>query len=86
MVAMIATRSEKAASTITRMYSGGRMMKLKRHDKPSTEESVESEVGSESGQDRSTSTVSTRVGKGKVDIDIPALKHLVDTVKNKLKP
>jgi hypothetical protein len=37
-------------------------------------------------KDRSSSTVSTRVGRNAVDIDIPALRNLVDTVKTKLKP
>ena len=37
-------------------------------------------------KDRSTSAVSTRVGRNTVDIDVPALRHLVDTVKDKLKP
>ena len=36
-------------------------------------------------KDRSTSAVSTRVGRNTVDIDVPALRHLVDTVKDKLK-
>jgi hypothetical protein len=44
-----------------------------------------SEAGSKSEQDSSTSSVSTRVGRNTVDIDVPALKHLVDTVKDKLK-
>jgi hypothetical protein len=46
----------------------------------------EPEAGSKSEQDRSPSSVSTRVGRNKVDIDVPALKHLVETVKDKLKP
>ena len=45
-----------------------------------------SEVSSKSQQDRTTSTIPTRVGRDAVDIDVPALKHLVDTVKGKLKP
>jgi hypothetical protein len=61
-------------------------MKIKRDDKPSPQESVEFDVGSESGQNRSSSPVSTRVGRNTVDIDVPALRHLVDTVKDKLKP
>jgi hypothetical protein len=60
-------------------------MTLKREDKPSAEESVESDVRSESEQDRGSSPVSTRVGRNSVDIDVPALRHFVDTVKNKLK-
>jgi hypothetical protein len=36
--------------------------------------------------DRSTTPVSTRVGRDTVDIDVPALRHLVETVKDKLKP
>jgi hypothetical protein len=35
--------------------------------------------------DRSTSSVSTRVGRNTVDIDVPALRNFVDTVKTKLK-
>ncbi len=61
-------------------------MTVIRADKPSTEEPVESDVGSESGRYRSTPPVSTRVGKDRVEIDVPALRHLVDTVKDKLKP
>jgi hypothetical protein len=45
-----------------------------------------SEVDSKSTQDRSSSTIPTRVGRNSVAIDVPALKHLVDTVKEKLKP
>jgi hypothetical protein len=37
-------------------------------------------------KDRSTSPVSTRVGGNAVNIDVPALRHLVDTVKDKLRP
>jgi hypothetical protein len=58
----------------------------KRNDKPSAEESVESDVALKAERDRSTSPVSTRVGRNAVDIDVPALRHLVDTVKTKLKP
>jgi hypothetical protein len=58
----------------------------KRNDKPSAEESVESDVTLKAERDRSTSPVSTRVGRNTVDIDVPALRHLVDTVKTKLKP
>jgi hypothetical protein len=60
-------------------------MTITRADKPSNEEPIGSDVGSESAQDR-TPPVSKRVGKDKVDIDVPALRHLVDTVKDKLKP
>ena len=35
---------------------------------------------------RNTLPVSTRVGRNTVDIDVPALRHLVETVKDKLKP
>jgi hypothetical protein len=55
-------------------------MTLRRDDEPSPEESAESE------QDRSTSPVSTRVGRNTVDIDVPALRHLVEIVRDKLKP
>ena len=51
-----------------------------RDDKPPVDEPIESE------QNRNTPSVSTRVGKDNVDIDVPALKHLVNTVKDKLKP
>ena len=37
-------------------------------------------------KDRSSSTVSTRVGRNTVDIDVPALRNLVDTLKTRLKP
>jgi hypothetical protein len=40
----------------------------------------------ESGATPATSPVSTHVGRNNVSIDVPALKHLVDTVKAKLKP
>jgi hypothetical protein len=59
---------------------------FKRTDKPSAEESVEHDSGLQSGQDRTTSPVSTRVGRDNVDIDTNALRHLVDTVKDRLKP
>jgi hypothetical protein len=58
----------------------------KRNDKPSAEESEKSDVALKAERDRSTSPVSTRVGRNTVDIDVPALRHLVDTVKTKLKP
>ena len=58
-------------------------MTSERNDKTPVETS---EVSSKSKQDRSTSTIPTRVGRDAVDIDVPALKHLVDTVKEKLKP
>jgi hypothetical protein len=60
-------------------------MTITRAYKPSNEEPIKADVGSASGQDR-TPPVSTRMGKDKVEIDIPALRHLVDTVKDKLKP
>jgi hypothetical protein len=37
-------------------------------------------------KERNSSPVPTRVGRNSVDIDVPALRHLVDTVKDKLKP
>ena len=58
-------------------------MTFKKSDKTPVELS---EAGSKPQQDRSTSKVPTRVGRHAVDIDVPALKHLVDTVKEKLKP
>jgi hypothetical protein len=58
------------------------MMALNRDDRTSTEESVESTTG----QDRSTSPVSTHVGRNTVEIDVSALRHLVDTMKAKLRP
>jgi hypothetical protein len=60
-------------------------MRLKRNAKPAAEESTDSNV-EKSEQDRSASPVSTRVGQNNVDIDVPALRHLVETVKDKLKP
>jgi len=62
------------------------MMTLDSNDKPSAEESVDSSAGSKSGQDRTNPTVPTRVGRNTVEIDVDALKHLVGTVKAKLKP
>jgi hypothetical protein len=62
------------------------MMTLRTDDKPSAEKSIKDDVGSRSGADRGTSTVSTRVGRSSVEIDVSALKHLVDTMKAKLKP
>ena len=59
-------------------------MTLKRGDEPFPEEPLDVGIGSE--QERSTSAVSTRVGRNTVDIDVPALRHLVDTVKDMLKP
>jgi hypothetical protein len=61
-------------------------MKLKKDGKPAAEESVESNVDLKPEQDRSAAPVSTRVGRNTVDIDVPALRHLVETVKDKLKP
>ena len=61
-------------------------MILKRNAKPAAEESTESNVELKSEQDRGASPVSTRVGRNTVDIDVPALRHLVETVKDKLKP
>jgi hypothetical protein len=60
-------------------------MRLKRNAKPAAEESTDSNV-EKSEQDRRASPVSTRVGQNNVDIDVPALRHLVETVKDKLKP
>jgi hypothetical protein len=67
-------------------FKGGSTVTFKRNDKPSAEESVKHDSGLESGQDRSGSSVSTRVGRNNVDIDASALRHLVDTVKDRLKP
>jgi len=72
----IATRFEKP----DQLRLGDRKVTSMRDDKPPVEEPIESE------QNRNTPSVSTRVGKDNVDIDVPALKHLVDTVKDKLKP
>jgi hypothetical protein len=60
-------------------------MTLKR-DENFSAEAVESDTDLKSEQDRSTSPVPTRVGRSTVDIDVPALRHLVDTMKAKLKP
>jgi hypothetical protein len=59
-------------------------MTLKRDDKPFPEEPVGVGIGSE--QERDTSAVSTRVGRNTVDIDVPALRHRINTVKDMLKP
>jgi hypothetical protein len=60
-------------------------MTLKRDENLSAE-AVESDTDLKSEQDRSTSPVPARVGRNTVDIDVPALRHLVDTMKAKLKP
>ena len=60
------------------------MMRPIRGDKPSAEESVEYDV--RSWQARNTSPVSTRVGRNIVGIDVSALRHLVNTMKVKLRP
>ena len=54
-----------------------------REDKQSEIEAAEHNTGS--GQVRSTSPVSTRIGRDTVEIDVGALRHLVDTMKTKLK-
>lgn len=56
------------------------------HKRDEKEPVEKSEISAKSERDRSTSPVPTRVGRNTVDIDVPALKHLVDTVKDKLKP
>jgi hypothetical protein len=61
-------------------------MRFKRTAKPAAEESTESNVGPQFEQGRSASPVSTRIGQNTVDIDVSALRHLVETVKDKLKP
>jgi hypothetical protein len=53
-----------------------------REDKQSENESAEHNTGS--GQVRSTSPVSTRIGQDTVEIDVGALRHLVETMKAKL--
>jgi hypothetical protein len=60
------------------------MMPPIRDDEPSAEESVEYDVGF--GRARNTSPVSTRVGRNIVEIDVSALRHLVNTIKVKLRP
>jgi hypothetical protein len=62
------------------------MITLRRDDKPSAEEAIKDDIGLRSAPDRGTPTVSTRVGRNSVEIDVSALKHLVDTMKAKLKP
>jgi hypothetical protein len=49
------------------------------------EEDKTSAESIKSGQARSTAPVTTRVGRNNVQIDVPALKTLVDTVNQKLK-
>jgi hypothetical protein len=61
-------------------------MTLERTDNPSEEPPVTSDMALESETTRSSSPVSTRVGRNTVDIDVPALRHLVETMKDKLKP
>jgi hypothetical protein len=53
-----------------------------REDKQSEKESAEHSTGS--GQVRRTSPVSTRIGRDTVEIDVDALRHLVETMKTKL--
>ena len=50
-------------------------MTLKRDDQPSAEEPLHSNIAIESEGERSTSPVSTRIGRNTVDIDVPALRH-----------
>jgi hypothetical protein len=73
--------------TKTKVFSQRRStVTFERDHKPSAEESVEYDSGLDSGRDPGSSLVSTRVGRNNVDIDTGALRHLVDTVKDKLKP
>jgi hypothetical protein len=84
---ILATNPGKIASQPAAIViSGGPMMTLRTDDKPFAEESIKDDVGLRSGAERGTSTVSTRVGRDSVEIDVSALKHLVDTVKAKLRP
>jgi hypothetical protein len=53
-----------------------------REDKQSEKESADHNTGS--GQVRSTAPVSTRIGRDTVEIDVGALRHLVEIVKTKL--
>ena len=53
-----------------------------REDKQSEKESAEHNTSS--GQVRSKSPVSTRIGQDTVEIDVGALRHLVETMKTKL--
>jgi hypothetical protein len=62
------------------------MMTLKRDDRTPSNESGESQVGSTAGQDRGALPVSTHVGRDTVEIDASALRHLVNTIKAKLRP
>jgi hypothetical protein len=57
-------------------------MTLIREDKQSDKESAEHNPGSR--QVCSTSPVSTRIGRATVEIDVGALRHLVQTIKTKL--
>jgi hypothetical protein len=61
-------------------------MTLERDGKPSMNESMERDAQSPYAQNLDTEPVTTRVGKNPVEIDVKALKHLVDTVKAKLEP
>jgi hypothetical protein len=53
-----------------------------KEDKQAGKESAEHNTGA--GQVRSTSHVSTRIGRDTVEIDVGALRHLVETMKTKL--
>jgi hypothetical protein len=57
-------------------------MTRKENDKAS----LENEGQLESTANPVTQPVSTHVGRNNVAIDVPALRHLVDTVKAKLTP
>lgn len=61
-------------------------MPLERDDKPSTDGSMESDAELPVPQNPGTTQLTTRVGKDPVEIDVNALRQLVDTVKSKLKP
>jgi hypothetical protein len=61
-------------------------MTLERDDKASTDESMESDAELPNPQNPGIAQLTTRVGKNPIEIDVNALRQLVDTVKSKLKP
>lgn len=61
-------------------------MTLERDGKPPMDGPMERDAQSPSAQNLDTEPVTTRVGKNPVEIDVNALRHLVNTVKAKLEP
>ena len=74
------------AMSASNLARGALNMETDSTTRPTSTQAVASPTANKSEtKDCSTSPVSTRVGRNTVDIDVPALRHLVDTVKDKLK-